>query len=82
MQVEVGVERLDLRQDMAELMALEPAEFGDIEHGQPVVGDAGDVAGVVDDEHGDLRKAAAQHVFQLPDMLGAVLLMRMTILAQ
>ena len=70
MQIEVGVERLDLRQDMAELMALEPAMSGDVEHGQPVVGDAGDVTGVVHDEHRDLRKTATQNVFQLPDMLG------------
>ena len=70
MQVEVGVERLDLRQDVAELMALESAERGDVEHGQPVVGDSRDVAGVVDDEHGNLRKTSSQQVLQLADMLG------------
>ena len=70
MQVEVGVERLDLRQDVAELMALESAERGDVEHGQPVVGDSRDVAGVVDNEYGNLRKTSSQQVLQIADMLG------------
>lgn len=69
MQVEVTVKCLDLRQDVSELMTLQPAEFSELEHGQTVVCDARDVAGVVDHEHGDLGKALTENVLKVSDVL-------------
>ena len=70
MLVEVVVERPDLRQDAAQLIAFDASEFGELEHGQPVVGEATDVARMADDLHGQLRKAACQYGDEVVHMLG------------
>lgn len=70
MLVEVVVECPDLRQDAAQLIALDASEFGELEHGQPVIGQAADVARMADDLHGQLRKAARQYGDEVVHMLG------------
>lgn len=70
MLVEIVVERPDLRQNAAQLIALDASEFGQLEHGQPVVGETADVAGMADDLHGQPRKAARQNGNQVVHMLG------------
>ena len=55
---------------MAKLEAFEAAEVGDIEYGEPVVGDPGDVARVVDDQHRHLRKADGENVLEVLHVLG------------
>ena len=68
--VEEDIELLDLRQDVAELIGFEPAHLGDIDDGQPVVGEARNVARAVDDQHRQLRKSDREDADQILDVLG------------
>lgn len=68
--IEEVVELLDLRQDVAELIGFEPSHLGDVDDGQPVVGETSDVARAVDDQHRQLRKSDREDADQVLDVLG------------